>query len=273
MSADATELRRLAESLAVEAGRLVREGRARGLPDSDTKSSATDVVTVFDRASEQLILDRLVAARPDDAVVGEEGADRPGTSGVHWLIDPIDGTTNFLYGLPGYAVSVAACDDDGAFAGAVYLPATDELFSAERGGGATLDGRPIRCSATTELSLTLVATGFSYSPAARPAQGYRAWQLLPSIRDLRRLGAAAADLCHVACGRLDAYYEQYLNPWDTAAGALIAAEAGVTVGSFPGGPGEPDGILAAPPALFGPLRELLIESAAPAAATELGPPS
>jgi myo-inositol-1(or 4)-monophosphatase len=258
------ELRRLAETIAVEAGALVRAGRGEGLPMSGSKSTATDVVTVFDTASERLIVERLAAARPGDAIIGEEGADHPGTSGIRWLVDPIDGTTNFLYGLPGYAVSIAALDHGGAIAGAVHLPVTDELFSAARHAGATLNGRPIRCSGLDDVSLALVATGFSYGAQQRGRQGRRAAVLLPHIRDLRRLGAAAADLCHVACGRLDAYYEQYLNPWDSAAGGLIAAEAGAIVGSFAGAPGEPDGLLVAAPDLFEPLRELL-HAAAPEA--------
>jgi len=262
---DLAELRTLAETIAREAGELVRRGRADGLPGNDTKSSATDVVTVFDTASERLIVERLTAARPDDAVFGEEGANRSGTSGIQWVVDPIDGTTNFLYGLPGYCVSIAAVDSDGGLAGAVYLPATDELFSAARGAGATLGGRPIRCTSLAEPALALVGTGFGYQAERRRIQGRRAAALLPQIRDIRRIGAAAADLCHLAAGRLDAYYEQYLNPWDVAAGGLIATEAGALVGTFPGFGDEPDGVIAAGPALFDSIRSLVIEAASPAA--------
>lgn len=255
------ELLGLARGIACEAGGIVAAGRAAGLPDSDTKSSTTDVVTVFDTAAERLIVERLAAARPHDGIVGEEGTSRPGTSGVRWVVDPIDGTTNFLYGLPGYGVSIAAEDDDGPLVGAVHVPVLDELFSASRGGGATLNDRPIRCSALTDLATALVGTGFGYQRDRRARQGVRAAGVLPRVRDLRRLGAASVDLCYVACGRLDAYYEQYLNPWDLAAGALIATEAGARHGEFPGAPGEPDGILVTAPELYEPLLALLIESA------------
>lgn len=251
------ELLGLACRVAREAGALVHEGRAAGSPESDTKSSSTDVVTVFDTAAERLIVERLAAARPHDAIVGEEGAAHTGTSGVRWVVDPIDGTTNFLYGLPSYGISIAAEDGDSGLVGAVYVPTLGELFAARRAGGATLNDRPIHCSPLTDLRTALVGTGFSYDRAARARQGRRAGRLLPHVRDLRRLGAASVDLCFVACGRLDAYYEQYLNPWDLAAGALVAMEAGATSGTFPGMPGEPDGVVVAPPALYGPLRDLI----------------
>ncbi len=239
----------------------MHRGRAEGTPDSATKSSATDVVTVFDTAAERLIVERLTAARPLDAIVGEEGTSHDGSSGVRWVVDPIDGTTNFLYGLPNYGISIAAEDDDGALVGAVFVPALSEMFAARRDGGATLDGRPIRCSSLTEVATALVGTGFSYQRAAHERQGRRAGRLLPHVRDLRRLGAASVDLCFVACGRLDAYYEQYLSPWDLAAGALIATEAGATRGTFPGMPGEPDGLLVTAPALYPSLHHLVTRCA------------
>lgn len=255
---DAHELLQLAESLARRAGTEASEGRARhGISAATTKSSSTDVVTEFDRASETLIVGGIRAARPDDAIIGEEGTDTEGTSGVHWLIDPIDGTTNFLYGLPGWAVSIAACDADGALAGAVYVPATDEMFTAARGGGARLNGEPIRCSATTDLALALVATGFSYQPQRRAVQAARLTALLPQVRDVRRLGAAAPDLCYVAAGRLDVYFEEWLGPWDLAAGELIAREAGCTTGSIDGGPVRPASVVVANPHLFERARSLV----------------
>ncbi len=257
MNAELEDLCRIAASLAREAGRMVRDGRTHGIGQTSSKSSETDMVTEFDRASERLIVERLARLRPDDAVVGEEGTDTDGRSGVRWLIDPIDGTTNFLYDLPGYNVSIAARTDQGTQVGAVYVPATDELFTAIRGGGARLDGVPIRCSTTTSLRHALVATGFSYLPERREAQAARVVRLIGKVRDIRRIGAAAYDLCNVAAGRVDVYFEQWLGPWDLAAGELIAAEAGCRTGSFDGGPVHPSNVLVATPALFQPMIELL----------------
>jgi len=256
------ELLELAAELATRAGRMVRDGRAdTGISTADTKSSATDVVTEFDRASEALIVGGILAARPHDGLIGEEGTDTPGTSGVDWLIDPIDGTTNFLYGLPGYAVSIAArCDVDGVVRteiGAVYVPATDELFTAAHGAGAWLDGTPIRCATTDRLAVALVASGFSYLPERRAVQAQRMAAMLPQVRDLRRSGAAAVDLCHVAAGRVDVYFEEFLGPWDLAAGELIAREAGCRTGSLDGGPVRPSSVLVANPSLFEPVRALI----------------
>ncbi len=247
----------LCRSLALEAGILVRDGRARGLADIDTKSSATDIVTEFDRAAEALIVGRLREVRPADGLIGEEGTDHAGSSGIHWLIDPIDGTTNFLYDQPAYAVSVAAADHRGPLAGAVYLPVVDEMFWAGRGTGAFCNGRPIRCSTVSDPAVALVATGFGYTADRRRAQATVVARLLPQVRDIRRLGSAAVDLCYVACGRVDAYYEQWLNPWDRAAGELIAAEAGATVGGFSTPIGEPEGLLAAPAGLYAAIRGLV----------------
>jgi myo-inositol-1(or 4)-monophosphatase len=252
-----TELRELAADLALRAGALISEGRRSGAGLVDTKSTATDMVTEYDRASELLIVDALRAARPDDAIVGEEGTADEGTSGVSWLIDPIDGTTNFLYGLPGYAVSIAAADLDGALAGAVYVPATNELFTAGRGQGATLNGEPIRCSTTADIATALVATGFSYHPELRRKHMRRLQHIIGDIRDIRRFGAAAPDLCYVAAGRVDAYFEEHLGPWDLAAGELIAREAGCVTGDFAGDPVRPAQVLVANPSIFEPLRALI----------------
>jgi myo-inositol-1(or 4)-monophosphatase len=237
---------------------MVRAGRAqRGIADASTKSSATDVVTEFDRASEDLIVSGILAARPRDGIIGEEGTNREGTSGVEWLVDPIDGTTNFLYGLPGWAVSIAARTARGTEAGAVYLPATGELFTATTGGGAHLDGHPIRCSTTADVAQALVATGFSYIAERRGVQARRVAAMIPQLRDIRRFGAASADLCHVAAGRVDAYFEEWLGPWDIAAGELIAREAGCVTGSLAGGEARPGSMLVANRALFGPLQQLI----------------
>lgn len=259
MSAEAlvSELRELAASIAVEAGALVRGGRLGAIGGIESKSSSTDMVTEFDRASERLIADRLHRARPDDAVVGEEGTDRVGTSGVHWLVDPIDGTTNYLYGLPGYAVSIAAADEHGTLAAAVYIPSSGELFSAGRGQGATLDGRPIQCSGLDDLSQALVGTGFSYQPERRTRQARRIAALIHRVRDIRRLGAASVDLCFVAAGRLDAYFEEWLGAWDLAAGELIAREAGCVTGDFTGGPVRPEQLLVATPGVWESLAALI----------------
>lgn len=259
-TADAAELVVVAEGLARAAGALAAAGRRDGRPATATKSTATDMVTAWDRASETLILHGLRDARPDDGVVGEEGGRQTGRSGVEWLVDPIDGTTNFLYDLPGWAVSIAAADDEGPLAGVVYVPALDELYSATRGGGATLNGVPIRCGTVTDPAVALLATGFSYDPQRREQHARRLVHVLPRVRDLRRLGAASVDLCHVAAGRVDAYVEEHLGPWDVAAGELIAREAGCRSGDLSGGPATPRQVLVANPALFDPLAALLREA-------------
>ena len=195
----------------------------------DTKSSPTDLVTAFDRWSEETIIEVIKAARPGDGFIGEEGAAVESTSGVVWLIDPIDGTTNFVYDLPGSSVSVAARADGVEVAGAVHDLVRNERFRATRAGGATLDGRRIHASDKAELSTALVATGFSYDADQRRSQALALVEILPAVRDIRRLGGAAVDLCSLACGRVDAYYERGLSEWDFAAGALIAREAGAIV--------------------------------------------
>lgn len=193
---------------------------------AETKSTATDLVTRYDRASEQLIVGSLLAARPDDAVLGEEGSERAGTSGVRWIVDPIDGTTNFAYGFPGWAVSIGAEVDHVAAVGVVVVPTLAEEFVAWSGGGATRNGAPISVRATAALDEALIATGFAYDRERRSRQGRVVGELAPRVRDIRRMGAAAVDLCSVACGRLDAYFEIGLSPWDLAAGRVIVAEAG-----------------------------------------------
>lgn len=258
-----SELLELASTVARNAGQMVRDGRQRGVAEVTTKSSATDMVTEFDRASERYIVGRILDARPHDGIVGEEGTDTEGTSGVRWLVDPIDGTTNFLYGLAGYAVSVAAADERGAIAGAVYLPATDELFAAARGAGATCNGTPIGPSPNRLLTGALVGTGFSYLPERRVLQAARVAAIIGEIRDIRRYGAASADICYVAAGRLDAYYEEHLAPWDIAAGELIAREAGCRTGDFAGGPMRPAQLLVATPAMFDSFVTLLSRRIAP----------
>ena len=257
---DRAELLALATTLAVAAGDTARDGRAeRGIAAASTKSSATDMVTEFDRASEALIVGGILEARPDDAIIGEEGTDTAGTSGIDWLIDPIDGTTNFLYDLPGWAVSIAAASAQGTEIGVVYLPITNELFTATAGEGAFLNGRRLQCSDTEQLALALVATGFSYQVERRRSQAQRVAAMLPRVRDIRRLGAAAPDLCYVAAGRVDVYFEQWLGAWDLAAGLLIAQEAGCRTGSIDSGPARPDSVMAANPALYPQMHALVAE--------------
>lgn len=262
---DGASLRALAEATARDTGMWVAAQRRHGVGGTSTKSTATDLVTLLDRGAETRIVERLRRSRPHDAIVGEEGANELGSTGIQWLIDPIDGTTNLVYDLGGYAISIGALDAQGAIAGAVYVPSSGELFSAHRGGGATCDGVAISPSSTRELGQALVGTGFSYDADRRRLQAHRIAMVLPHIRDLRRFGAAAVDLCLVACGRLDVYFEQHLNSWDTAAGALIAAEAGCDVGNFAGGPARHDEVLACAPALFEAMVALLHATTPPVA--------
>jgi myo-inositol-1(or 4)-monophosphatase len=251
------ELRALAEAVAREAGALLRD--AFGGPELriSAKSTPTDLVSEADHAAEHLIRERLAAARPDDGVLGEEGGDRAGTSGVRWIVDPLDGTVNFLFGIPQWAVSIACEDETGMLVGVVYDPERDELFSAERGGAATRDGRVITGSSKQDLATALVATGFGYDSEVRRAQAELAARLLPHFRDVRRFGAAAIDLAWTACGRLDAYYEHGLNAWDLAAGGLICECAGLVVRPLdPVGPSNP-GVLVGPPTLVDALTPML----------------
>lgn len=262
---DPAALRNLAVSVAGVAAGLVRSRAGAADLRVEAKTSATDPVTEVDRAVEAQIVGALLAVRPDDGMAGEEGADRAGTSGVRWLIDPIDGTVNFLYGQPGCNVSVAAEVDGRVVAGAVVDALAGEVFAAAEGLGATRDGTPIRCTTADRLGSALVATGFSYDSARRRAQAEVLTHVLPEVRDIRRVGAAALDLCWVGCGRVDAYYERGLKPWDWAAGALVAVEAGAVVGDLEQGRDLDRFTLAAAPELFGPLRDLLVSAGAGAA--------
>ena len=260
---DLAGLIELATDLATAAAALLVEGLDRTRRSIETKSSATDLVTDMDRLSERTIVEGILARRPHDSILGEEGSDHIGSSGLRWIIDPIDGTTNYVYGHPGFAVSIAAEWTDPptghaqVVVGAVADPLHGEVFTAVLGGGARRNGAPIRCSAETDLSRALVATGFSYESDRRSRQAQVLTELLPVVRDIRRMGAASVDLCSVACGRVDAYYEKGLAPWDHAAGALVAREAGARVGDLEGG--EPSGAftLATAPELFDPLAERL----------------
>jgi myo-inositol-1(or 4)-monophosphatase len=260
--ADPAELLALAVDLTHRAGAMLLEGLDRVRSSVETKSSSTDMVTEMDQASEALIVEGILAARPDDGILGEEGTERPGTSGVRWVIDPVDGTTNYLYRIAGFAVSIGierVHPGSGAttVAGVVHDPVHADTFAATAGGGATRNGRPIACSPEADLQRALVATGFSYIPDIRRDQASVLVDVLPRVRDIRRFGAAAVDLCSVACGRVDAYFELGLAPWDLAAGALVAREAGVVVTDLQGGATDGAFVVAAPPALAEPLRALL----------------
>ncbi len=228
---NAGELRAVAVEVATEAAELVRRLRPEAIRSVGTKSSETDVVTAADTAAERLLRTRLGELRPGEPVLGEEtglvGPVPPGSP--CWVVDPLDGTVNYLYGLPWYAVSVAAVLDGVARAGAVVEPAGGRVWSAAAGLGASCDGRPLRASATDRVEMALVATGFSYRPERRARQARLAAGLLPRVRDLRRAGSAALDLCAVAAGWVDGFVEHGLGVWDWAAGALIAEEAGAVV--------------------------------------------
>jgi myo-inositol-1(or 4)-monophosphatase len=258
MNIDRAELLALAVEVATDAGRLAHAGRHGGASITrTTKSSPTDDVTEWDHAAETLVVERLTSARPRDGIIGEEGTARPGDTGVEWFVDPIDGTTNFVYDLPSWCTSVGAAVDGTLEVGAVYVPVTDELFTAVRGLGAARNGRPIGASACDELALALVATGFSYDRARRAQQARRLVGVIPAIRDVRRLGSAAIDLCHVACGRVDAYVESGLNPWDSAAGLVIATEAGCIASDSAGAAVGFDDLVVAAPGIHAALLALL----------------
>lgn len=249
----------LAESVAREAGELVRKGREGSVAVAATKSSPTDVVTAVDLASEKLIRERILTARPDDAFVGEEGADVAGNSGVTWVADPIDGTVNYLYGIPSYAVSLAAQVDGRSVVGVVHNPHSGETFTAVRDGGAFLGGAPIRANRIDDPARALVGTGYGYRADVRIHQAAELERLVPRIRDVRRIGSAALDLCSVATGRLDAYVERGLKPWDLAAGQLIAEEAGARVEGLHGADPAELLVVCAPADLFDPLHALLLD--------------
>jgi myo-inositol-1(or 4)-monophosphatase len=235
------DLLALAVDVAAEAGALVRERRRGVVEVSGTKTSPTDIVTEVDKAAERLIFDRLTTARPDDGFVGEEGASAEAASGVEWIVDPIDGTVNFFYGIPTYAVSIAAAVGGESVAGVVLDVGSGERFTATRGGGAFVDGSRLELPVSTPvtpLSQRLVGTGFSYVPEVKALQMVAVTAMMREVRDLRRIGSAALDLCYVAAGRFDAYVEEGLNPWDMAAGGLVATEAGATLESAPGAGGK-----------------------------------
>ncbi len=259
------DLLTLASAVAAAAADLAQEKRRDFITGVRTKSTLTDVVTDGDRAVERLIKTALHAARPEDAILGEEsGTSQPAGSSpgaVRWIVDPIDGTVNYLYGIPQYAVSIAAEVDGEVVAGVVRNIATGDEYTAVRGGGAFLteseSRRRLGGSAVTEMSQALVATGFGYDAERRAYQAKVLGGVLHLIRDIRRLGACSLDLCGVAAGTVDAYFERGLGTWDWAAGQLVAAEAGAIVSGLHGGPATNQFVLAAPPAIHGALHDVL----------------
>jgi myo-inositol-1(or 4)-monophosphatase len=260
---DVDELLRIAVDVVRLAAKTAQAMRAEAIRDPATKTTRTDVVTAADRAVERMVVAHLRRARPADTVLGEEfgvtGTGRTAEGAVRWVLDPIDGTVNYLYGVGPYAVSLAAEVDGQVVCGVVREASTGEEWTAVHGGGAFRDGRRLTGSPVTDLGQALVATGFAYDSARRRHQARVLAGLLPEVRDIRRLGAAAVDLCLAAEGRVDAYFEKGLNPWDYAAGALIAQEAGLVVSGLAGAPAGPDFLLAAPPGIRDALHDRLVE--------------
>jgi myo-inositol-1(or 4)-monophosphatase len=266
---DPGELLGLAVDAAQAAAAMLAAGRPAGPSGrpavADTKSSPTDVVTEMDQAAEVLIRQRLLAERPQDAILGEEGGEEGGRAGgpgrVRWVVDPLDGTVNYLYGLPDWSVSIAAEVDGTVVAGVVTVPSYGEVFTATLGGGAWLragDGTvALRCNTGVPLEQALVSTGFGYEVPRRVVQGEVVGAVLPRVRDIRRGGSCAVDLCSLAAGRVDAYYERGVNYWDWAAGGLVATEAGARLGGLARPEASPSMTIAAEPVLFGQLRDLL----------------
>jgi len=260
---DSTCLLSLARSVALEAGNLAFIRRAEGVEIAASKSSPEDVVTNADRETEALIRARLADARPDDGFYGEESEATSGSSGLTWVVDPIDGTVNYLYGIPHYAVSIAVVEGEPdpatwtAIAGVVVNPALGEVYAAAAGQGAFLGDHRLRVNTGVPLSLALAGTGFGYQAERRLWQAEIVQGLIGEVRDIRRMGSAALDLCAVASGRLDVYYERGLHPWDLAAGALIAREAGARVGAFGADPEGEDLLIAAAPDLYSQFEPVL----------------
>jgi len=254
----ATALRVIAAEAARAAGELLRERFvAGGERATASKSTPTDLVSEADLAAEQAIRELLAARRPGDAILGEEGGETQQGEGLRWIVDPLDGTVNFLFGVPQWCVSVAVHDEEGGLAGVVFDPLRDEIFAAERGGPATLNGAPLTASASEDLATSLVATGFAYDAGVRGAQAEVVGRLLPRVRDVRRMGSAALDLAWTAAGRYDGFYERGVQLWDTAAGSLLCECAGLTERELRAVDELPFGIVVAPAALIDSLLELV----------------
>lgn len=258
-----TELLDLARTVALTAGALAYQRRAEGVQIAASKSSPEDVVTAADREVELLIRGLLADERPNDGFFGEESDATGGTSGLTWVVDPIDGTVNYLYGIPFYAVSIAVVEGDpdpaswSALAGAVVNPALGEVFTASDGLGSWLGDQRLHVNRDVPLALALAGTGFGYQAPRRVWQANVVGGLIGQVRDIRRIGSAALDLCSVACGRLDLYFERGLNPWDHAAGGLIAREAGARVGALQADAAGRDLLIAAAPSLYDQFEPVL----------------
>lgn len=252
------ELLDLAVETAHSAGSLLLEYFRKPAEDVESKSTPTDLVSAADKASEALILDLIGSKRPGDGILSEEGGEETSTSGLTWVVDPLDGTVNFLFGIPTWAVSIAIQDEVGGLVGVVHQPTTDETFTATRGGGAYMNRKPIRVSQRTDLASALVGTGFAYDARAREAQAKIATRVLPQARDIRRAGSAALDLAAVSCGRLDAFYEAPMESWDKAAGVVLIEAAGGVVSELTAPFGLSPGVIAGNRALHDQLRELVL---------------
>jgi myo-inositol-1(or 4)-monophosphatase len=256
---DESELLEVAVRAAQAGARELSARFGRPQDGVQTKSGPTDPVSEADLAAEAAIRRVLSECRPGDAILAEEGG-ASGDGDIRWLVDPLDGTVNFLFGIPAFAVSIACENADGTLAGVVLDPLRDECFAATRTGASTLNGEPLsRPERSNKLELAIVATGFAYDAQVRERQGRVVGRLLPRVANIRRVGAAALDLAWCACGRFDAYYERGLNPWDTAAGALIASRAGLVVRELPVAALEPPGVIAAPSELIDELMSLVVE--------------
>lgn len=249
----------LAVQIALAAGELLVNRPA--VIHTSSKSSDTDVVTQMDHASEALITNMIRQARPQDAILGEEGAQESGTSGLTWVIDPIDGTVNYLYDLPAWSVSIGVVQGNENLVGVVYAPLIrgGELYRATKGGGAFCNDLPIRASQASELGSALVATGFAYDARRRTRQAAVVAKVIHAVRDIRRIGVASLDLCHVAAGRVDGYFEASLKPWDLAAGELIATEAGAFVTGLRSARADETLVVAAGSGIHLALREMLLK--------------
>jgi len=258
LPADPLELLAVARPIAEEVAARLEQSIDREGPVVTSKSTSTDLVTELDTWAEAHITERVLAARPDDGVIGEEGVDHMGTTGVTWSIDPIDGTVNFVHGIPGFCVSIAATVEGRSIAGVVASPLHREVFTASTGGGAFRNDQAIHCATPASVAHSVVATGFGYDPERRRRQADVVARVIPHIADIRRFGAAAVDLCWVACGRVDAYWEVGLNPWDLAAGSLIATEAGARCQGIDEDHPSERGTVCAPPNTFDEFRDLLI---------------
>jgi myo-inositol-1(or 4)-monophosphatase len=255
--AEPTELLELAVEAAHRAGSLLLDGFRRAPTGVRTKSTATDLVSDADTAAERAVVDTISARRPADGWVAEEEAAAASSSGITWVVDPLDGTVNYLFRIPVWCVSIAAEDEAGAVAAVIFDPNLEETFTATRGGGAFRNGEPVRVSERRDLDTALVATGFEYDTDLRSFQAEVVAGVLPKVRDIRRAGSAALDLASVACGRVDGYYESSTQPWDKAAGTLLVREAGGIVTELTNPTGETPGVVAAAPGIHAALAALV----------------